>query len=236
MKENIVRIIQLLSVFSVVAPVIFYFVKFRISPRQNHIIGSYIILCAAFDILITFQLLPNSILYNGQDVFQFIILTWFYYELVYKKRSDLVMLVTIGTYIAVLLTCIFYQGIFKTYSFLWTTGSVIISIHALVYIFNVPRMVVDRYFDNNFFSNLIFNASLLFYFSMTILIFFVAESIFASENTDTIKAFWSVHNMLNIVKNIGLAIGFYYTGKRQIYMTMTQLEKIAKRLEEEGDY
>jgi hypothetical protein len=68
---------------------------------------------------------------------------------------------------------------------------------------------------------------------MSILIFFLARDFFKSEDATTIRAFWSLHNIFNILKNIGLAIGFYYTGKRRIYMTMEQLEKIARKLKEE---
>jgi hypothetical protein len=233
MKIDTIAFIQSVSIFSAIAPLIFYLVRFKISPRQNHIIGGFIIVCGIFDFMLGLRLFSVVILCNLQDVLQFFLLTWFYYELVYKKRADLVMLVSIGTYMAVLFACMYYMGISQNYSFAWTAASIIFTIHAMVYFFTIPKMVIDRYFDTNFFSNLIFNAALFFYFSMTILIFFMVGDVIKSEDATTIRAFWGLHNIFNILKNIGLAIGFYYTGKRQIYMTMEQLERIARKLKEE---
>jgi hypothetical protein len=233
MKNEIIEYIRLFSNLSVIIPLIFYLKGLKTFPLQNHIIGLLIFASGLTDFLSYSRINTSSVLYNVHDIIQFFLLMWFYYELVYKKKSDLAALIGIGIYVSVLLFSILKYGFFQYYSGLWSVGAFIVSMSAFVYIFNIPRMIMERYFDSNLFSNMILNVSLVCYFVISFMIFYLMRAIYEGNNPETENAFWSLHNIFNILKNIGLAIGFYYTGKRKIYMTMEQLERIARKLEEE---
>jgi hypothetical protein len=233
MNTEIIEYIRIFSALSFVIPLVFYLKKVNSSPIQNHVIGTLIIISGCSDLLSYLRLVSSPMLYNTYNIIQLVLITWFYYLLVYKKRSEFIVLISIGVYISILLFSFLKYGWFENYSLLWSAGSLIVTIHSIAYIFNLQTMTMDRYFDSNLLSNMIFNASMFCYFITTFIIFFLTDIIFKQHNLETIKAFWSLHNIFNILKNVGLAIGFYYTGKRKIYMTVEQLERIARKFEYE---
>ncbi len=200
-------------------------------PIQNHIVGVLIILSGITDILLLY--IGSPILANLYHTMQFAVITWLYFKLVYNKKSEPIALIGIGIYVAVLIYSIAKYGLFQHYTGLWTTAAVITVIHAMFYVFNIPRMVTERYFDPHLLSNMIFNASLFVYFFVALVIFFLFDSMARTQDTEAFKAFWSIHNAFNIIKNLGFALAFYYTGKRKIYMTMDQLQRIARSFEQE---
>jgi hypothetical protein len=89
-------------------------------------------------------------------------------------------------------------------------------------------MIPERLLDKNLHSNLMISGSLTAYFLLTFFLFLFTRYIFTTTNVDTSRLFWSFHNFANIGKNIGLAIGLYLTGKRNVYITLEQLEKIGR--------
>ena len=172
-------------------------------------------------------------IFNEYEILMFFLTTWFFYELVYKKKSGFIALVSIGVYVAVLIFSIIKHGFYHNYSGLWVTGAITIVVHATVYVFNIPRMVIERYFDNNLLSNMIFTASMFIFFFVAAIIYFLYDPVSKTIDNDAFKGFWSIHNSFNILKNLGFALAFYYTGRRNIYMTLEQLNRIAQQLEEE---
>ena len=235
MNDENIEFIRILSAFSFIIPLVFWVRDTTISPLQNHIIGALIVVAGVSDLLSYLRIANPQALYNIYNVVQLGLITWFYYELVYKKRSEFIVLISTGVYILILLVSVLKYGWPANYTLLWSTGSLIITIHSVTYAVNVQSMTIDRYFDKNLLSNVILSSSLFCYFITTFIIFFLSDTIFKEHNLETVKAFWTLHNVFNILKNIGLAVGFYYTGKRKIYMTMEQLERIARKMEEEGN-
>jgi hypothetical protein len=235
MNYDAIEYIRIFSNLSVIIPLVFYMKKINDTPIQNHIIGALIVVSGLSDLISYFNSTTSPIINNSYNLIQFILLVWFYYELVYKKRSEVVVLIGIGIYAAVLIFSLVKYGFFHHFTVLWSTASIIIVIHTFVYIFNVQAMTVERYFDSNLFSNMIFAGSIFCYFFVTFLIFVLADTIFKNHDIETVKAYWTFHNIFNILKNIGFGLAFYYTGKRKIYMTMEQLERIARKMEEEGN-
>ncbi|HEY0655004.1 MAG TPA: hypothetical protein VGD65_17825 [Chryseosolibacter sp.] len=141
------------------------------------------------------------------------------------------MLIAIGLFIAVLIHSAASDGLTQNHYALWCTAAACTLVHSCVYVFNVPRMTVERYFDINLLSNMIFNAALTLYFFVAVFMFLLLDHVAKTYGAEAFKAFWSVHNVFAILKNLGFALGFYYTGKREIYMTLEQLERIAMELE-----
>ncbi|HEY0656508.1 MAG TPA: hypothetical protein VGD65_25420 [Chryseosolibacter sp.] len=233
MKTEIIRFIQLFSFVSVVIPLIAYLTSIKKAPKQHHFIGALILISGLTDLSFYLRIYTSPMLSNLYSIMQFGIITGFYYNVVYKKRAGLAMSILIGVYVAILLFSLINYGIRENLTFLWAVGSLIIAIHCLSYVFNVNSMVLDRYFDIHLLSNVIFNTTFFGYGTMTFFIFLLTNIVFSNHDAETIDAFWSLHNIINILKNIGFAIGFYYIGKREIYMTLSQLEEIAQRLREE---
>lgn len=229
MNAQVVKYIEWFSHLSVFIPLIIYFRKWKGVPSQHHIIGILILASAGFDTLSA--LVSSPVVYNIFDALQFALITWFYYKLVYQKRAELIALIAIGIYIALLTYSVVNLGVFTIYSALWSTGSAIILIHSLAYLFNISKMTLDRYFDIHLLSNMLFNVSIFIYFLIVLIISVLFDTVARQQDVASFKAFWAVHNVFNILKNFGFALAFYYTGKRQIYMTLEQLERIARQLE-----
>lgn len=232
MNTQAVELLRWASHLSVIFPLLAFLAHLTNSPIQNRIIGGLVILSGVTDTLSLF--ISSSILGNSYVVVQFFLTTWLYYELVYKKKSEFIALIGTGVFLSVLIFSVFRYRLDTYYLSLWTIGAIITFVYTIVYVFNVPRMVIERYFDANLLSNMIFNASMFIYFFAALIIFFLTDS--SSNDQNTHQTFWSIHNAFNILKNIGFALAFYYTGKRKIYMTLEQLEKIAQQLkQEDGD-
>jgi hypothetical protein len=231
MNNQVVEYIRWSANLSGIIPLIFYLRFISNFPKQNHFVAAIIILSGCTDALSLLTRL--SIIPNLFEILQFILINLFYLELVYKKKSEPVILVGVGIYIAVLIYSVLAQGFQQYYTALWCTGALITLIHSFFYVFNIPKMVIERYFDSNLLSNMIFNAAFFLYFFVALVMFFLFDSVAKNKDLISIKAFWSIHNAFAIIKNMGFALAFYYTGKRQIYMTTEQLERIARELDKE---
>lgn len=233
MNADLIEDIRLFASFSFVFPLLIYLFRFRQVPIQHHIVGILVIISGSIDLVTYFKLLRAPMLHNIYGILEFSLITSFYYQLVYRKRGSLVMLISIGVAISVLLLCLLKYDEPENYLTPLVFSSLMCLVHGLMYMANIQTMPMDRYFDPNLLSNMIFNAAFLFYGIATFPIFAAAETIFRLYDLETIKAFWAFHNIFAIIKNLGFGIALHYTGKREIYMTLEQLEKIAKKLREE---
>lgn len=233
MNAEAIEFIRWSANLSGIIPAVFYLRYFSKVPKQNHLIAALIFLsgCAdALALLVSAPIVPNLF-----EILQFILINWFYFELVYKKKSEPVALIGVGVYVAVMIYSVAAKGLGENYTTLWCTGAFIALVHTFFYAFNVPRMAIERYFDSNLLSNMIFNAAFFIYTFVALVMFFLFDSVTKNQDAQTFYAFWSIHNAFAVIKNIGFALAFYYTGKRQIYMTMEQLERIATELERENN-
>jgi hypothetical protein len=229
MNPEVVEFIRLTSQFSVILPLILYFRRVSDHPMQNHVIGAAIILSGLTDFISLY--IGSPVLFNVFDLVQFILMTWFFYELIYKKRHTYVAPIGVAIYLAVLVFSILKYGLYSNYPGVWIVGSLIIFIHTFFYVFGIPGMIIERYLDKNLLSNIIFNTSIFVYFLVALIVFFLFVPVSKTEDLNAFKEFWAVHNAFNTVKNVGFAFAFYYTGKRSVYITLEQLERIGRKLE-----
>jgi hypothetical protein len=225
------KIFVAVSTFSVAIPLILYIIKIRNLPRQNHAIGIYLIVSAIFDVIINVLFYAQSstaIPANAFVISSFALIAYFYLEVIFTKRLKYVFYGSVAIYI---LSSIlkFTTGPLDTFATdLWALQAAIIGAFGIVYIVNLHDMVVDRLLDKNLYSYQIINASLLFYFLTTLLLFVSTQYVFAHADGDTRRLFWSLHNIANTLKNIGLAIGLYYTGRRDVTTTLLEIERIGR--------
>lgn len=231
MNPSIVEYIRLASQFSFIFPLILYFQRPLSFPIQNHVVAGLIIISGLTDFISLY--IGSPILFNAYELLQFGLITWFFFELIYKKRYKLIALIGIAIYLVVLALSVLQYGLHHSYTTLWTIGPFIILVHSLFYVFNIPRMVVDRYLDTNLLSNMIFNASMFIYSLVALIIFILLDPVLSIKDVNLFKGFWSIHNAFNVIKNLGFAFAFYYTGKRHIYMTFQELERLTKKQEQE---
>jgi hypothetical protein len=233
MYAEVIEFIRWSANLSGIIPLIFYFRSIAHFPKQNHLVAALIVLSGCTDAL--GLLIRTAVIPNVFEILQFMLITWFYFELVYKKKSEPVALICIGIYMAVAIYSVLTKGFEQNYTGLWCTGAFITLVHTVFYAFNVPRMVIERYFDSNLLSNMIFNCVIFGYSFVTLFMFFLLDYTARNQDIESFNTFWSIHNAFATIKNLGFALAFYYTGKRQIYMTLEQLQRIANELEEENN-
>ncbi|NBW36781.1 MAG: hypothetical protein EBR30_17505 [Cytophagia bacterium] len=54
------------------------------------------------------------------------------------------------------------------------------------------------------------------------------DFVFSQLTPNEARSFWSIHNIINVLKNLGIALAFFLSGKRNVYMTFSQLERIGR--------
>src|SRR3954465_6397822 len=99
MNSQVVEFIRWASNLSIIIPIVVYLPRLSKLPVQNHIVGGLIILSGLTD-AISFYL-GSPVLFNVYQILLFFLTTCFFYELVYKKRSEFIALISIGVYLSV---------------------------------------------------------------------------------------------------------------------------------------
>lgn len=235
MSTTVFSIIVYVSVFSVLIPIISYFFNkgFR-APKQNRMIFAVLVASVVADglsYLLVRQKISNELVNNIYQLITFSIFNLYFNEILFRKRITYVMMLGIFLYITTVIYVCLTSGMFAINDYFWAVGSGILGVHAILYFINIPKMPLERLVDKNLYSNLIINSALAFYFFTTLFIFAFSNYVFTQTTPDTSRLFWSFHNVANILKNIGLAIGFYFTGKRSVYITLEQLEVLSRKQE-----
>lgn len=236
MDKQLFDIIVVASALSVLVPICIYLIRFKDQPKQNHIISAFLgvsILCDSLIAASQIQKRPSIIFVNLFVIAAFIIIVGFYYEILFKKRAKVYLY--IGTVLFTLASVyqVIQHGLAQPLVTLWTLNGAIISVFSVLYICIVPSMVIDRFVDRHLYSNVIINTAFAFYFFTTLFLFLTADFVFTKLTANESRFFWSLHNAANIIKNLGLALGLYYSGKRKTYITLEQLEKMGKGTVEE---
>lgn len=220
--------IRVLSIVSTIPALLIWLLRFKTFPKQHNIIGSFLLMCLAFDIALSNTSSYAPILSNIQDALQFFILTLFYWEILFRRRVRKISVWLMVLYGISLIGSIYWLGLGAYHNYSWTIGSAIIATYSILYIAIIPSMVIDRFLDKHLYSNVIISSSLSFYFLTTIFLTFLVDFVFTTLTVHESKLFWSLHNVANIIRNLGLAIGLYFSGKRKTYITLEQLEKMGK--------
>lgn len=235
MTKQLFDYIVWISVLSVIAPLIVYLVRFKTHPRQNHFIALYLVSTFSLDIVILVLQLKSysTILFNNlYSIMSFITLTAFYYELGFKKRF--VFLLTMA-FVVFNISTIYFAGSAlntKPLTFYWAINASIIVFLSIAYMAILPSMQIERFLDRCLYSNLAINIFILIYFTGAAIIFCFAEFVFTNLTPNEARIFWTSHNILNILKNVGIAVGLFLTGKRDPYISFELFEKLAREKED----
>jgi hypothetical protein len=215
-SEHISEIIRLASIISIAVPLIIYLIRLRYASKPVHLVGILTIVSAASDLIayvMASQGETNAVLFNSYYAILFILLTWFYYEILSIKSGKTTVIVGLVIYLlSFILITLFVQPFLEYQTFMWTiTGMIMIiySISYFLYLFSV-RTTMNNY------GLLWINSGILFYFCFNLFLFIMSSYVLTRLEAPISMLIWSFHNVNNIIKNILLGIGISAYNKQYV--------------------
>lgn len=216
MKISATELIRFASNLSVLIPLMVYLTKIKVAPKQNHIIALLLLVLGLFDLagfLFGLQHLSTALLFNVGQMAQFAIISWYYFEVVFKKEKvEVLMGGSMAYIVSFVLVNLFFEDIFHYQSIYWAIGSLLITLYGLLNLKIIKETLPVWSPDVR--SEMWFSASIVVYFSMTFVLYILGEYILAELDRNEAMTIWCVHNAHNILKNIMFAVGMYYTGRK----------------------
>ncbi len=209
--QHIPGIIRVASNLSVALPLLAYLFRARYASRQIHVIGLLLILSALADAT-GFMLLqsgtPTVLLLNVYYIVLFVLLSWFYYEVLVEKVHRLVLIAGSVTYlVSFVLISLYVQGITEYQTLMWVITAVIMIIYSISYFFYSISTISSPAFYG--FSLIWINIGVMIYFCLNLFLFVMGNYILTRLDPETSALIWSSHNINNIIKNLLFAIGIY---------------------------
>lgn len=227
MESEATELIRYLSNFSVLIPLLFYIVKAKILPRENHVIGLFVIVSGVANLigsLYSSMKISNAAIFNIHDIIAFVILCWYYYQVVFRFKSRGYFYLGISAYVISFWVVSSRMGIGVFQGELWAIAGLIIFVFGIIY--NNYQVEKPPLLDKNLYSGLIFNAAIMFYFSFNFFLFLIANYVLTELSPETSRMTWAFHNVNNIIKDISFAAGLYYTNRRRLNLTEEEVERI----------
>jgi hypothetical protein len=210
------EIIRLASNLSVILPLLVYLSKFRYASRRVHIIGVLVLVSGLCDLggLILFQERQSTaILFNTYYALSFLLLSWFYYEVLFIKSRRVVVLIGLAVYLqSFLLITIFVQGVFEYQTLMWIITGIIMIIYSIAYfIYSLSTLATA---NTLYYSPVWINTGVLIYFILNLFLFILSNYVLTKLDPQMGMLIWSFHNVNNILKNILFAIGISFFKKK----------------------
>ncbi|MBT1705069.1 hypothetical protein [Chryseosolibacter indicus] len=211
MSASFPEIIRLVSTLSVALPLFFYFKKYKHATRALHLVGA-LTLVAAFSDLLAYILFAQGkstiILFNIYYTTVFLLLSWFYYEILPTKGAKNLVIAGLFLYAAafVVITS-YFQSFFVYQTYMWSITGFFMIVYSMSYFFHLFSTQTTM---SNF-GLLTINSSTLFYFSFNLFLFVMSSYVLLKMEHKIAFVIWSFHNINNIVRNvlIGLGISIY---------------------------
>lgn len=205
--ERISEIIRLASMLSIALPLIIYLVRVRSASKPVHLIGALSIVSALSD-LIAYVLFTRGqstvVLFNIYYTVMFLLLTWFYYQVLLTQRSKVTVLAGLGIYLlSFILVTTYIQTFFEYQTSMWTVTGIIMIVYSVSYFLSLFSAQTTM---NNY-GLLWINSGILFYFSFNLSLFVMSSYVLTKLEPQISMLIWSFHNVNNIVKNILLGVG-----------------------------
>jgi hypothetical protein len=227
MKSESIEFIRFLARFSVLIPLLFYVIRLKTLPRENHIIGILVVVSGVSSLvgyLFSNAKINNAIVFNAYYLLVFGVLCWYYYQVVFHFKNRVYFYFGIGAYLISLLVVTAQAGINVFQGELWAVAGFIIVVFGIVY--NNYQVEKPPLLDKNLYSGLIFNAAIMFYFSFNFFLFLMANYVLTELSPEISRMTWAFHNVNNIIKDVAFAAGLYYTNRRRLDFTDEEAERI----------
>lgn len=223
--------IFILSVVSTLVPLVVFFLRWNRQSIHYRIIVALLAFSFISDLTIRFWSIndvPSSVLTNLYTVVEFILISVFCYKILFQNKARLFLYFGSVTFLVSLVVLGVVKGFLFPNNYLWSISSFILGTYSILYFCFIPFMIIERYFDKHLFSNIILTSSLCLYCFASVILFIFMDFVFANLTADQAKGFWSIYNIINVLKNVGITLAFFLSGKRNVYMTFSQLEKLGR--------
>lgn len=206
------------SYFSVLIPLISYIVNIRRVGKPIHIIGVLVLvsgLCDLIGFLLIKQKLSTALVINTYFITQFCLLSFYYYETLFRNKSDLVHVIgVVQFFLAFLIATYFYKSIAEEHqNIMWFISSIILIVYGISFLKKMRNGHAVIYKLGHFWIN----GAVLFYLSASLWLFaFTSDSIMLKLGHNLSQLIWSFYDINNVVKNVLFAIGIYYSSTETI--------------------
>jgi hypothetical protein len=218
--------IRITSILSVLIPLGFYVKRWKSLPPETHILGVLLTFYLTMDAVIYFMSTrqqPTAAIFNVGQLIQFGLISWFYYLVMFNrvnKNAFMITIIAFGIFAGIV--ALVYQGVFQNQTLVWSMAALAIVFFAVMF-FN-DLVIHPPILDKNLYSLLFTNGAFLLYFGFNLFLFLISDFVLTKMDPEMGKLVWSFHNINNIIKNIALAFGIHYIGKRVIEATQKELE------------
>lgn len=205
-----------LSMVSVVLPLVFYINIINIAIRRTHIIGGFLLISALCDILammIRWQG-TNSIVINMYYIMTFVLLSWFFHEIVFRMDRKRWFQIGSTIYTGALVVLLYVNGGWNQFQgLLWALGGLILIVYGVQFSNHVMANLDFYIIYPYLLSSIVFVIAIMFYFLINLYLFISSSYMLTAADTTEAMTIWAYHNGNNIVKNVLFAFGMAYTGK-----------------------
>lgn len=208
---HISGVIRAASNLSVILPLVVYLLRMRYAARQIHVIGILIIVSGLAD-LVGFVLLSGGQstveLFNVYYILLFILLSWFYYEVMLASTRRLVIgLGSVVYLISFMLVSAYVQDFRQYQTLMWVITAIIMITYSISYFFYSVSTISSAAFYA--YGLIWINIGVMIYFCLSLFLFVMGSYVLTKLDADTSALIWSSHNINNIIKNILFAIGIF---------------------------
>jgi hypothetical protein len=210
------------SSVSALIPLAFLLIFWTRQPKQNRILAISLLISFIFDsiswTLMTWYTPRTTVLTNNlYFIIAFPAIMWFYHETLSRRFLKILVRIFMVSFLLLALVFALDQGLTVWNSNTMTLSSILITITSFFFVADLNLMDQSNFLKNRFHeTNILLNTSLALYYFSTIVMFAVSGYVFSHTTPEGGRFFWSCHNGLNILKNIGLAFAFYLSAKRML--------------------
>jgi hypothetical protein len=209
---SIPTIISTASSISVVLPLAMYFIRMKNAARRIHIIGALVMVSAVCDIIGMILIMERSstvVLFNTYYALLFLLLTWFYYEILFINTRRVLVWIGLAIYLqSFLLVTIYVQSFFEYQTLMWVITAIIMIIYSISYFFySFSTISAGNIFSYTF---IWINIGVMIYFCLNLFLFVMGSHVLTKLEPQVGALIWSSHNVNNILKNVLFAIGIYF--------------------------
>jgi hypothetical protein len=215
---SIPTIISTASSISVVLPLAMYLFRMKNAAKRIHIIGALMIVSAVCDLVGMLLITERSstvVLFNVYYALLFLLLTWFYYEILFINTRRILVWIGLAIYLqSFLLVTIYVQSFFEYQTLMWVITAIIMIIYSITYFFySFSTISAANIFSYTF---IWINIGVMIYFCLNLFLFILGNHVLTKLEPEVSALIWSSHNVNNIIKNILFAIGIYFYKRKVV--------------------
>jgi hypothetical protein len=202
------------------------------ASKQIHIIGILVIVSGFFDLVgfIFFSRHQSTVvLFNAYYFILFLLLTWFYYEVLFVNTRKAIVWIGIAIYLpSFILITFFVQNFLEYQTLMWLITAVIMIMYSIGYFFYSLSTIINS--GHYGYSFIWINVGVMIYFCLNLFLFVMGNYVLTKLDPETAALIWSSHNINNIMKNILFAVGISFY-KRGAEVGGSILPTMAKRVD-----